>query len=189
MGSAGSAVPGKHPPAPDGDAELAAQLAQEEFEREEESGPTGFPNDMEEDGGGKDDGGGKVAAATERSDPSHLEGPDNESIHITQGPGSVLHPQSPRGRTGASLEATPRVLHGSEAPTVEEVLEDDEEVPGPNFAEWEGVQPNPFEDYRNFDDCPPVGEEEDELDGDDIDRTMWKATKMQSSHFRYAIII
>ena len=173
----------------DDDSTSAGRRSEQEEICEKESLPSESDNDLDDGGGGKDG----SANVNHRDQSLGLTGlaHDDDPFELRQGPSTVIHPHSPRGHVCESGGATPRILNGDDAPIVETVneeeeeAEEEEEVRGPNYNEWEGVPPNPFENHCNFNDCPFVGEEEDEPEDDDSNPTEWKATEMRASHFRY----
>lgn len=95
----------------------------------------------------------------------------------------MLRPHSPPGKAGTGRGATPRTLNAGDAQLWKLWIEEEEEVPGPNYDEWVGVQPNPYDGLDNFNNCPDVGEEEDDPEDEDDNPTEWTETKMCASHF------
>merc|ERR1712157_532067 len=125
-----------------------------------------------------DDGGGKDGAVNVRA---HLyDGYEPPADHVSrQGPGTTIHPQSPREGGQVDDSVTPRVLHPAHSATVL----DGEQQHGINYDEFEGVEANLYDNNMGFDDAPDIGEDEDEEEDSGMNPSEWRKTPMKGKDF------
>ena len=152
------------------EADDAASIQEEEIAADEDARTPDAPHDSE-------DGGGNISSSVRHDDD------EPPPLVCRQGPGTALHPQSPREDGQLDSNVTPRVLNSSSTATDDDI----EPERGLNYDEYEGVDANPYDDNIGFDDAPDVGEDEDDPEDPGLNPTDWRKTPMQVKDFRYVL--